>query len=65
VKTLFERMGGLSATRTLADEFYDIMENDENVTELLNMHPKKLFRTRLNLYRFLTKWFGGQELFGK
>ena len=65
MKTLFERMGGLSATRALADEFYDVMENKEGVVELLRIHPEKLFRTRLNLYRYLTHWFGGPELFGK
>ncbi len=65
MKSLFERMGGLSATRALADEFYDIMEKNKNTTELLNIHPKKLFRTRFNLYRFLTQWLGGPELFGK
>ena len=58
-------MGGLSATRALVDEFYDVMESDERVVELLQMHPKKLFRTRINLYRYLTHWFGGPELFGK
>ena len=65
MKTLFERMGGLSATHALVDEFYDVMESDERVVELLQMHPKKLFRTRINLYRYLTHWFGGPELFGK
>lgn len=56
-------MGGLSATRTLTDEFYDVMEKDKNVVDLLNLHPKKLYYTRLNLYRYLTHWFGGPKLF--
>ena len=56
-------MGGLSATRALTDEFYDIMEKDENAKSLLNIHPKKLYYSRLNLYRFLTHWFGGPKLF--
>ena len=65
VQTLFERMGGLSATRKLADEFYDVMEVDETAQRLLEMHPKKLVMSRFKLYKFLTEWFGGPKLFGE
>lgn len=65
MQTLFERLGGLSATRALANEFYDVMQTDVKAQKLLDMHPKKLFMTRISLYKFLTQWFGGPELFGK
>lgn len=65
MQTLFERIGGLSATRKLADEFYDVMQADEIAQGLLEMHPKKLMMSRLKLYKFLTQWLGGPELFGK
>ena len=58
-------MGGLSATRKLVDEFYDVMEKDESAQRLLEMHPKKLVMSRLKLYKFLTHWFGGPKLFGE
>ena len=63
--TLFEKMGGLSATRALADTFYDVMESDTNARRLLEMHPDNLYMSRIKLYKFLTQWFGGPELFGK
>ena len=63
--TLFEKIGGLSSTRALADAFYDVMESDENARRLLEMHPDNLYMSRIKLYKFLTQWFGGPELFGK
>lgn len=65
MQTLFERVGGLSATRALADEFYDVMETEVSAKRLLALHPNKLFMSRLKLYKFLTQWFGGPELFGE
>lgn len=65
MQTLFERIGGLSATRALADEFYNVMEKNVCAQRLLEMHPKKLAVSRVKLYKFLTQWFGGPELFGK
>ena len=65
MQTLFEKIGGLSATRNLANEFYDVMQADEVAQRLLEMHPEKLVMSRLKLYKFLTQWLGGPELFGK
>ena len=65
MQSLFERMGRLSATRALANEFYNVMENDKSVRRLLALHPKKLIMPRIKLYKFLTQWFGGPALFGE
>ena len=63
--TLFERIGGLPATRALADEFYNVMETDSRSEKILSLHPKNLYMSRLKLYKFLTQWFGGPALFGE
>lgn len=65
MQTLFEKMGGLPATRTIANEFYDVMDKEEGTRKLLEMHPKKLVMSRHKLYKFLTQWFGGPKLFGE
>lgn len=65
MQSLFERVGGLSATRALANEFFDVMESDAKTKRLLEMHPKNLYMSRFKLYKFLTQWFGGPKLFGE
>ncbi len=65
MQTFFERIGGLSATRALADEFYNVMESDSETNRILSLHPKNLYMSRLKLYKFLTQWFGGPALFGE
>lgn len=64
MSSIFEQMGGLAGTKNLADEFYSVMEQDENAKELRDVHPEKLISARKNLYRFLTEWLGGPKLFG-
>ncbi len=63
MNNIFDQLGGMSAIKTLVNEFYDVMENDSYAKELRDLHPKKLISTRKNLYRFLTHWFGGPEIF--
>ena len=65
MQSLFERAGGLSTTRALADEFFNVMESDAKAKRLLELHPDNLHMSRLKLYKFLTQWFGGPELFGR
>lgn len=62
--TLFEQLGGMTAIKTLANEFYDVMERDPMARELRDIHPELINSARNNLYRFLTHWLGGPEIFG-
>lgn len=64
IASLFERMGGLTGVKNLADEFYNVMESDKRAKALRQVHPEKLINTRIKLYRFLSEWLGGPKLFG-
>ena len=65
MQTLFEKIGGMSKIRILADAFYDVMEEDPFASELRAIHPENLHTTRNRLYQFVTQLFGGPEMFGK
>jgi hemoglobin len=63
MQTLFEKFGSLSAVNDLANEFYDVMDRDEKAKELRAIHPENLYMSKKTLYRFLTHWSGGPEIF--
>ncbi|MFK8066733.1 MAG: hemoglobin-like protein [Gammaproteobacteria bacterium] len=65
MSNIFDQLGGLSAIKSLVNEFYDVMESDPCAKELRDLHPKKLISTRKNLYRFFSHWFGGPEIFNE
>ena len=64
MSSVFDQIGGMTAVKTLVNEFYDVMERDPLAKELRAAHPLKIISTRNNLYRFLTHWFGGPKIFG-
>jgi hemoglobin len=63
VLSLFEKLGGLSVVNALANEFYDVMDHDPEAKELRDIHPKDLQMSKKTLYRFLSHWSGGPEIF--
>lgn len=63
VSSLFEKLGSLSVVNQLADEFYDVMDRDSKAKELRAIHPKNLFMSKKIMYRFLSHWSGGPEIF--
>lgn len=63
--TLFDRIGGQTAVFTLAHKFYDVMQRDAFASDVLNMHPDDLTRSRKRLAHYLCEWFGGPKLFGE
>lgn len=63
--SLYEQIGGQTKVAELADKFYDIMQRDEQASEVLHMHPKDLTRSRKRLQYYLCEWFGGPKLFGE
>ncbi|MFK7815916.1 MAG: hypothetical protein AB8B92_06230 [Gammaproteobacteria bacterium] len=60
---LFEKIGSLSVVNNLANEFYDVMDRDPKAKELRNIHTKNLFMSKKVMYRFLSHWSGGPEIF--
>ncbi|WP_420142194.1 group II truncated hemoglobin [Sphingomonas sp.] len=57
--TPFERIGGDTRVRALADRFYDLMESDPRYSRLRAMHGEDLAPMRHALAGFLTGWLGG------
>ena len=63
MSVLFEKFDSQYQIQQLAEEFYEVMDRDENAKELRNLHPENLFFTKKTLYRFLVHWSGGPEIF--
>jgi len=49
----------------MANRFYDLMETEPEVAELLALHPQPLTRIRETFYEFLVGWLGGPALYVK
>lgn len=63
--SLYDRIGGQVAIFELSHKFYDVMMRDEFASEVLNLHPDDLTRSRKRLAHYMCEWFGGPKLFGE
>lgn len=54
---------GEQGVRNLSNYFYDVMETDPDVKELLALHPQPLDKIREKFFEFLSGWTGGPDLF--
>ena len=61
--TLYELLGGDNQHRALVDRFYDLMDLEPDFAALRAMHPVTLDNSRDKLYRFLSGWSGGPDLY--
>ncbi|MEW8625129.1 MAG: group II truncated hemoglobin [Candidatus Thiodiazotropha sp.] len=61
--THYERLGGEKSVRELVDRFYDLMDAQDDVTELRQLHAKSLKVSREKLFLFLSGWLGGPSLY--
>jgi 3-hydroxyisobutyrate dehydrogenase len=61
--TPYERIGGEAAIRALAERFYHHMNELPEVREIRKMHAADLGGAKDKLYKFLTGWLGGPDLF--
>lgn len=61
--TIYEKIGGAATVGRLADRFYELMDSVAQFKELRAMHPESLAGSRDKLYKFLSGWFGGPDLF--
>lgn len=63
--THYEMLGGEAAVRKLVDRFYDLMDTLEEVKSLREMHPMSLTSSRDKLFKFLSGWLGGPQLYAQ
>ncbi len=61
--TLYEQIGGDNKLRELVDRFYDLMDLEPQFAALRAMHPTTLEGSREKLYRFLSGWSGGPDIY--
>ena len=57
------QLGGDASVRKLVDRFYDLMDEDSDVTTIRKMHPDDLSESRDKLYEFLSGFLGGPPLY--
>lgn len=62
-QTPYELLGGEPAVRRLVDRFYQLMDEKYHVQALRDMHPQDLTGSRDKLFKFLSGWLGGPDLF--
>jgi hemoglobin len=61
--TAHARLGGEAALRALVDRFYDLMDLEQGYAGIRALHPLSLDGSRDKLYRFLSGWLGGPDLY--
>lgn len=63
IKTPYEQMGGEETVRRLVERFYSLMDTLPEAYEIRKMHPKDLHGSIEKLFKFLSGWFGGPQLY--
>lgn len=56
-------IGEANGTRALANAFYDEMENNIHLQELLAIHKQPLDDIREKFFQYLSGWLGGPPLY--
>ena len=62
-QTPYELIGGEAGVRRLVDLFYDHMDTLESVKTVREMHARSLRASREKLFKFLSGWLGGPDLY--
>ena len=62
-KTPYELMGGESLILKLVDRFYFYMDTLPEAKEIRKMHAQNLASASDKLFKFLSGWLGGPDLF--
>lgn len=63
IKTPYEQMGGEKTVRQLVERFYFLMDTLPEAYEIRKMHPKDLRNSIEKLFKFLSGWLGGPQLY--
>lgn len=59
----YQRLGGEAGVRRLIDRFYDLMDSLPESADIRAMHPASLATSRDKLFKFLSGWLGGPQLY--
>ena len=63
VITPYTMLGGETAVRELVERFYGYMDALPEAQGIRAMHPPDLSRSKDRLFKFLSGWLGGPDLF--
>jgi hemoglobin len=61
--SVYVRLGGASAVRTLVDRFYALMDELPEAYTVRQLHPESLAGSADSLFKYLSGWFGGPPLY--
>ena len=61
--THYERIGGAEKVRALVQRFYQIMDELPESYGIRKLHPESLQGSEDKLFKFLSGWMGGPQLF--
>ena len=64
-QTPFQLLGGEEGIRTLADAFYETMDELTEAKDIRGMHAEKMDEIKSKLYEYLTGWMGGPPLYSE
>lgn len=59
----YQLLGGEAALRTLVHRFYDYMTTMPEAATVRAMHPEDLSESEDKLFKFLSGWLGGPNLY--
>jgi hemoglobin len=62
-RTHYERIGGEEKIRALVQRFYQLMDELPEAYGVRKMHPPSLKGAEGKLFKFLSGWMGGPQLF--
>jgi hemoglobin len=61
--THYQRIGGEEKVRALVNRFYDLMDELPETYGIRKLHQEDLQGARDKLFKFLTGWMGGPQLY--
>ena len=63
VKGPYDCIGGEDGVRKLVNRFYDLMDTLPEAKSIRALHPQDLTGSRDKLFKFLSGWLGGPQLY--
>jgi hemoglobin len=65
VTTHYDQLGGDAGIRALVDRFYDLMDTAPEAANIRTLHARSLKVSREKLYKFMSGWTGGPQLYAE
>jgi hemoglobin len=62
-KSIYARLGGKPAVHSLVRRFYELMDELPEAYTVRFIHPPSLAGSADSLFKFLSGWFGGPQLY--